>query len=75
MTEFLTNLDTLNTEVRILNIFTNRLRIWPKKTFYKFKKERMGRATRKVMEAQDSLGWKPFIYSRLSERWEVAQQA
>jgi len=75
VSEFLISLEGLYTEDYIQDIFKNRLISWPRSTFHKFKRERMPRATRIAMEAQDILGWKSFIYGRMSEEWEVAQQA
>ena len=63
-------LEKMNTEPFIYKIIENRLLEWPKKTYYKFKYDNMPPLTRQAMEAQDLIGWRPFIYGRISILWQ-----
>ena len=71
---FLEDLDRMNTEPYIYKIMENRLLSWPTENVHKFKYDPMPRSTREAMDAQDLLGWKPFIYGRISILWQDAQK-
>ena len=70
----LENLDNMNTEPFIYKIIENRLLSWPKRNHYKFSYDSIPPTTRQAMEAQDLIGWRPFIYGRISVLWQDAQK-
>ena len=74
VTIFLEGLDQMNTEPHIYKIIENRLLSWPTTNFHKFKYDPMPSSTRQAMEAQDLLGWRAFIYGRISILWQDAQK-
>ena len=63
---FLGDLNEMNTEPHIYKIIENRLLSWPSTNFHKFKYDPMPSSTRHAMEAQDLLGWRAFMYGRIS---------
>ena len=68
------NLEEDKTDPNICLIIKNRLIGWQhNKAYDKFPFISMSLETRVAMEAQDRLGWKPFIYGRTSNLWQLAQ--
>ena len=56
-------------------IIKDRLLGWQKKERHsKFQYVKMPLESRIAMETQDRLGWKPFIYGRTAEQWQLAQE-
>ena len=73
--ELINQLEEKNTEPNICLIIKNRLLAWQNNTrLDKFTYVGMPLETRVAMETQDRLGWKPFIYGRTAEQWQLAQE-
>ena len=64
----------MDTEPFICIVIKDRLMSWPKVPKEKLKYDALPKETRIALESQDKLGWKPFIYGRLSITWEDAQE-
>ena len=74
VSNLLESLDNMNTEPFIYKIIENRLLSWPKMRYHKFRYDPMPPLTRQAMEAQDLMGWRPFVYGRISILWQDAQK-
>ena len=73
--ELIAHLEEKNTEPNICLIIKDRLIAWQNiDKLDKFPYVEMPLETRIAMETQDRLGWRPFVFGRTAEQWQLAQE-